>query len=69
MEDSDEDGDCKIIIYSLNVLVLAIETKLKYDSDGVLSYETIVNIFDKRQAIKGIKKMKYDFVNKRRKLL
>lgn len=34
-----------------------------------MSYKTIVDIFDKRQVIKGIKKMKHDFKNKRRKLL
>ncbi len=35
----------------------------------MLSYETIVAIFDKRQMIKGIKKMKFDFKKKRRILL
>ncbi len=42
---------------------------MKYDPDGVLGYETIVSIFDKRQVIKGIKKMKFDFKMKRRRLL
>ena len=35
----------------------------------VLSYDTIVAIFDKRQVIRGIKKMKHDFKFNRRKLL
>ena len=43
--------------------------KLKYDVDRVLAYETIVQIFDKRQVIRGIKKMKHDFKVNRRKLL
>lgn len=51
-------------------IVIEYEIKPKYDDeDGVLSYQTIVQIFDKRQAIKGIKKMKYDFKIKRRRLL
>jgi hypothetical protein len=51
------------------LVVIEYEVKLKYDQDGVLSYETIVSIFDKRQVIKGIKKMKFDFKMKRRRLL
>jgi hypothetical protein len=47
-------------------IVIEYEIKLKYDEDGILSYETIVAIFDKRSVIKGIKKMKYDFLMKRR---
>ena len=35
----------------------------------MLSYQTIVQVFDKRQVIKGIKKMKHDFKVKRRRLL
>mmetsp|Transcript_41453 Transcript_41453/g.30467 ORF Transcript_41453/g.30467 Transcript_41453/m.30467 type:complete len:126 (+) Transcript_41453:506-883(+) len=58
LEDSDEDGD--FIEYEVGV---------KYDEEGVLSYETVISIFDKRQVIKGIKKMKHDFKHKRRRLL
>ena len=45
------------------------EIKLTFDEDDVLSYQTLVQIFDKRQAIKGIKKLKNDFKVRRRKLL
>eukprot|EP00347_Sterkiella_histriomuscorum_P002589 403367560 len=58
IEDSDEDGD-----------FIEYEIKHRCDEDGILSYQTIVQIFDKRQVIKGIKKMKHDFKVKRRKLL
>jgi hypothetical protein len=51
------------------IVVIEYEIKPRLDEDGVLSYRTIVEIFDKRQVIKGIKKMKHDFKNKRRKLL
>jgi len=37
LEDSDEDGD-----------FIEYDVPLKYDEDGVISYETIINIFDKR---------------------
>jgi hypothetical protein len=47
-------------------IVIEYEIKLKYDEDGIISYESIVAIFDKRSVIKGIKKMKYDFLMKRR---
>jgi hypothetical protein len=50
-------------------IVIEYEIKPLYDSDGVLAYQTIVQIFDKRQVIKGIKKMKHDFKVKRRRLL
>jgi hypothetical protein len=50
-------------------IVIEYEIKLKFDEDDILSYQTIVQIFDKRQVIKGIKKMKYEFKIKRRKLL
>jgi hypothetical protein len=53
----------------LYFIVIEYEIKQKYDMDQVLSYETIVAIFDKRQVIKGIKKMKFDFKMKRRRLL
>lgn len=43
--------------------------KVKVDPDGIISYETVVAIFDKRQVIKGIKRMKHDFKVKRRRLL
>jgi hypothetical protein len=57
---------CVMIIF----VVIEYEIKPKFDSDdGVLSYETIVQIFDKRQAIRGVKKLKNDFKVKRRKLL
>lgn len=55
IEDSDEDGE--FIPYSIKVV---------YDEDGVLSYETTVQIFDKRTMIRGIKKIKHDFKTKRR---
>lgn len=55
--------------YYFPSLVIEYEIKLKFDEDDILSYQTIVQIFDKRQLIKGIKKMKYDFKVKRRKLL
>lgn len=51
------------------LIVIEYEIKLKVDPDQVLSYETIVQIFDKRSVIKGIKKMKYEFKINRRKLL
>jgi hypothetical protein len=68
VEDSDEEGDCKHILYLSHFLVIEYEIKLKFDEDGVLSYQPLVRIFDKRQVIKGIKKMKYDFKVKRRRL-
>lgn len=50
--------------------VVEYEIKPKFDSeDGILTYETIVQIFEKRQAIRGVKKLKNDFKVKRRKLL
>jgi hypothetical protein len=56
-------------LFELFRLVIEYEIKLKFDEDDILSYQTIVQIFDKRQVIKGIKKMKYEFKIKRRKLL
>ena len=50
-------------------VVIDYEIKLTFDEDDVLSYQTLVQIFDKRQAIKGIKKLKNDFKVRRRKLL
>lgn len=50
-------------------IVIEFEIKPKFDPDRVISYETIVQIFDKRSVIKGIKKMKYEFKVNRRKLL
>lgn len=58
-----------MVCLSFAPIVIEYEIKLKSDPDGVLSYETIVAIFDKRQVIRGIKRMKYDFKVKRRKLL
>lgn len=70
IEDSDEEGDCKIYLLIKTIfVVIEYEIKPKYDEDGILTYQTILQIFDKRQAIKGIKKMKYDFKIKRRRLL
>ena len=57
------------LLTNLMCLVIEYEIKPKYDHDKVLSYETIVQIFDKRSVIKGIKKMKYEFKVNRRKLL
>jgi hypothetical protein len=57
------------VIAEYLIVVIEYEIKPRLDEDGVLSYRTIVEIFDKRQVIKGIKKMKHDFKNKRRKLL
>jgi hypothetical protein len=51
------------------LIVIEYEIKIKWDNDNVLSYETIVSIFDKRQVIRGIKKMKHEFKMNRRKLL
>ena len=52
-----------------NIIVIEFEIKPRFDMDRVLSYDTIVQIFDKRSVIKGIKKMKYEFKVNRRKLL
>ena len=54
---------------NLRFLVIEYEIKVKFDADGIINYESIVAIFDKRQVIRGIKKLKYDFKVKRRKLL
>ena len=58
-----------LIVGDIIELVIEFEIKPKLERDGVLSYETIVQIFDKRSVIKGIKKMKFEFKVNRRKLL
>lgn len=58
-----------LFTFYFNVIVIEYEIKIKYDPDKVLSYDTVVAIFDKRQVIRGIKKMKYDFKVNRRRLL
>lgn len=47
------------------------EIKVKYDKgpSKTLSYETIVQIFDKRQIARGIRQLKNEFKVKRRQFL
>jgi len=51
------------------------EIKVKFDppiqrgARPVLAYETIVQIFDKRQVVRGIRGLKLDFRQKRRAVL
>jgi hypothetical protein len=42
------------------------EIRVKFDQTRCLEYETIVQLFDKRQNIKGIRQMKAEFKAKRR---
>jgi len=42
---------------------------VKFDQTRCLKYETIVQLFDKRQNIKGIRQMKAEFKAKRREAL
>jgi hypothetical protein len=46
------------------------QIRVSFDQDRrTLSYETIVQIFDKRQIARGIKQLKNEFKNKRRTCL
>lgn len=52
------------------IIELIREIKVKFDPDmQTLSYETIIQIFDKRQIAKGVRKLKADFKAKRRQCL
>lgn len=58
LEDSDEEGD-----------YIEFDIKVKYDAEGILSYDTLVAVLDKRSAILGMKKLKHEFAQKRRRFL
>ena len=45
------------------------EIHVKFDSNRCLSYETIVQLFDKRQNFKDVRKLKAEFKTKRRNAL
>lgn len=51
------------------MIVIEYDIRLRHDSEGILTEDTVVNIFDKRLVILGIKRLRQEFKNKRRKML
>jgi hypothetical protein len=59
----------KVHFKNLIAIEVLNEIRVKFDQSRCLEYETIVQLFDKRQNIKGIRQMKGEFKGKRREAL